>query len=103
MPVRVRWSAGNPFHSLQATSHALQPMQSVVSVKNPYCLPGTILQPAVNSDSSAIMPGKEDCGLSKARGCTFMASPDRSPYRPCAHDRQAPIDPQCDRSDPCAD
>src|SRR3984893_1654005 len=28
-------SAGNWFHSLQATSHALQPMQSVVSVKKP--------------------------------------------------------------------
>ena len=29
-------SAGNRFHSLHATSHALQPMHSVVSVKKPY-------------------------------------------------------------------
>ena len=28
-------SCGTPFHSLQATSHALQPMQIEVSVKNP--------------------------------------------------------------------
>src|SRR2546430_10359621 len=29
------FSAGSWFHSLHATSHALQPMQTVVSVKNP--------------------------------------------------------------------
>src|SRR5687768_8665984 len=28
-------SSGTPFHSLQATSHALQPMHTLVSVKNP--------------------------------------------------------------------
>ncbi len=27
--------SGSPFHSLQATSQALQPMQTLVSVKNP--------------------------------------------------------------------
>src|SRR5579864_9118957 len=31
------------FHSLQATSQALQPMQMLVSVKNPYCSPGVIV------------------------------------------------------------
>src|SRR5207244_10305971 len=29
------FSAGSWFHSLHATSHALQPMQTVVSAKNP--------------------------------------------------------------------
>src|SRR5262249_29040766 len=31
------------FHSLHATSHALQPMQTLVSVKNPYAWPAWIL------------------------------------------------------------
>ena len=35
MPSRFRPSSGTAFHSLQATSHALQPMQTEVSVKNP--------------------------------------------------------------------
>jgi hypothetical protein len=35
MPVRPMSSAGSAFHSLHATSQALQPMQSVVSVKKP--------------------------------------------------------------------
>src|ERR671923_1683477 len=33
---------GSWFHSLHATSHALHPMQTLVSVKNPYDLPGSI-------------------------------------------------------------
>ena len=35
LPVQLRPSSGTSFHSLQATSHALQPMQIEVSVKNP--------------------------------------------------------------------
>src|SRR4051812_34549208 len=35
IPVNSRPSSGTPFHSLQATSHALQPMHTDVSVKNP--------------------------------------------------------------------
>ncbi len=35
IPVSVRPSSGTLFHSLQATSQALQPMQTDVSVKNP--------------------------------------------------------------------
>src|SRR5579859_715519 len=35
MPSRFRPSSGTLFHSLQATSHALQPMQTEVSVKKP--------------------------------------------------------------------
>src|ERR1700730_8305678 len=35
LPVKVRPSLGNWFHCLHATSQALQPMQRVVSVKNP--------------------------------------------------------------------
>src|SRR5919202_4080566 len=34
-PVHTRPSSGTRFHSLQATSQALHPMQSDVSVKNP--------------------------------------------------------------------
>jgi hypothetical protein len=34
-PVKPMRSSGTPFHSLQATSQALQPMQIDVSVKNP--------------------------------------------------------------------
>jgi len=35
IPVRFRPSSGTWFHSLQATSQALQPMQTEVSVKKP--------------------------------------------------------------------
>jgi hypothetical protein len=35
IPVRFRPSSGTWFHSLQATSQALQPMQTDVSVKKP--------------------------------------------------------------------
>lgn len=35
MPVKFSPSSGTWFHSLHATSHALQPMQSEVSVKKP--------------------------------------------------------------------
>ena len=35
MPSRSSPSSGTAFHSLHATSHALQPMQTLVSVKNP--------------------------------------------------------------------
>src|SRR5690606_13911796 len=41
-PVKWKPSAGRLFHCLHATSHALQPMQSVVSVKKPYARPGVI-------------------------------------------------------------
>ncbi len=34
-PLSENPSSGNWFHSLQATSHALQPMQTDVSTKNP--------------------------------------------------------------------
>ena len=39
--MKPRPSSGTSFHSLQATSHALQPMQSVVSVKKPDPLLGS--------------------------------------------------------------
>src|SRR5919198_3682310 len=49
VPVLSRLSPRNPpgllgswFHSLHATSHALHPMQTLVSVKNPYDVPGEI-------------------------------------------------------------
>src|ERR1041385_592814 len=35
LPLQLKPSSGTPFHSLHATSHALQPMQSVESVKQP--------------------------------------------------------------------
>ncbi len=37
IPVKAKPSSGSWFHCLHATSHALQPMQSVVSVKKPHC------------------------------------------------------------------
>ena len=42
VPSRSKPSAGSWFHSLQATSQALQPMHTDVSVKNPIrgCWPG---------------------------------------------------------------
>src|SRR5215211_7189368 len=42
-PRKPRSLSGSWFHSLHATSHALQPMQTLVSVKNPYGLSGVIL------------------------------------------------------------
>src|SRR5437867_3336337 len=38
MPLKNRPSSGSWFHSLHATSHALHPMQTVVSVKKPLAL-----------------------------------------------------------------
>jgi len=38
MPLKKKPSSGNWFHCLQATSQALQPMQMVVSVKNPFAI-----------------------------------------------------------------
>src|SRR4051794_18071346 len=35
MPSRLNPLSGTPFHSLQATSHAMQPIQTLVSVKKP--------------------------------------------------------------------
>ena len=35
IPSRLNPSSGTPFHSLQATSHALHPMHTEVSVKKP--------------------------------------------------------------------
>src|SRR6187431_2657108 len=51
MPSRSSPLCGTPFHSLQATSQALQPMQTLVSVKNPIrgCSAG---QPASGAGSS---------------------------------------------------
>ena len=45
-------SSGTPFHSLQATSQALQPMQIEVSVKNPL-RGGGAAQPAAAPASGA--------------------------------------------------
>ena len=41
-PVKVNPSEGSSFHCLHATSHALQPMQSVVSVKKPVSLTASL-------------------------------------------------------------
>src|SRR5947209_4623829 len=49
MPVKANPSSGSWFHSLHATSHALQPMQTVVSVKNPFA-PMSGLFPFLRSD-----------------------------------------------------
>ncbi len=41
MPDSDMPSSGTSFHSLHATSHALQPMQTLVSVKNPFRFGGS--------------------------------------------------------------
>ena len=46
-PSISKWSAGTSFHSLQATSQALHPMQMLVSVKNP-CV-AVVVVPGVGS------------------------------------------------------
>jgi hypothetical protein len=46
MTVRPISSAGSAFHSLHATSQAMQPKQSEDSVKKPYDRPGSILLPS---------------------------------------------------------
>src|SRR4051794_15821945 len=55
MPLNTRPSSGMPFHSLHATSHALQPMHTLVSVKNPTrCVSsGVSSQPALTSHPPA--------------------------------------------------
>ena len=51
MPSRSKPDSGTAFHSLQATSQALQPMQTLVSVKNP--IRGRrVVQPASGAGSS---------------------------------------------------
>src|SRR5581483_2877108 len=64
-------------------------MQSEVSVKKPYCLPGAIVTPAVSSDSSAIGWRRTDSACSSARGwtgggCTTTALPPVSSPRQAA-------------------
>ena len=51
LPSRVKPSSGTAFHSLQATSHALQPMHTEVSVKKPLRF-GASVQPASGAGSS---------------------------------------------------
>src|SRR5438067_13207788 len=46
MPVNASPSSGNWFHCLHATSQALQPMHSVVSVKKPLAMVGQAVPPA---------------------------------------------------------
>ena len=47
-PSRLNPSSGTPFHSLHATSHALQPMHTDVSVKKPLRA-GASSQPALSA------------------------------------------------------
>lgn len=51
MPSRSSPEPGTSFHSLQATSHALQPMQTLVSVKKPI-RGGASVQPASGAGSN---------------------------------------------------
>src|SRR6476469_4254606 len=44
IPVNEKPSSGSWFHCLQATSHALQPMQTVVSVKTPLVITGRLFR-----------------------------------------------------------
>src|SRR5947199_3345239 len=53
-PVHTIPSSGTRFHSLQATSQALQPMQTEVSVKKP--TGGSASRPYVSTPSAVFMP-----------------------------------------------
>src|ERR1039457_2792934 len=61
-------SSGTEFHSLQATSHALQPMQTDVSVKNPI-RGGWLVCPACPAGSK---PGPPGSGWPSA-GCALIS------------------------------
>src|SRR5207302_11398184 len=62
MPSHSKPSSGTPFHSLHATSHALQPMQIDVSVKKPTRevvprAPGEVMRPSRISSGLGGDPG----------------------------------------------
>src|SRR5512133_1091709 len=65
LPVHAIPSSGTRFHSLQATSQALQPMHTVVSVKKP--MRGWICRPYVVCPSAATVPFHELAQLRPAR------------------------------------
>ena len=68
IPVKVSPSSGIAFHSLHATSQALQPMQTEVSVKNP-TRGGR--QPGVDlrwSRSASVMPARGRYSATSRRG-----------------------------------
>ena len=79
MPVKIRPSSGNWFHCLHATSHALQPMQSVVSVKKPFRCDrfGVSSRAAFRFERPGLGRGK--------RGSPFRCGPP-SPVRSCTRD-----------------
>src|SRR2546421_6996497 len=54
-PVQTRPSSGTRFHSLHATSHALQPMQTEVSVKKP--MRGLASSPYVSGQAAGFPVG----------------------------------------------
>src|SRR5215203_4922929 len=56
MPVKSRPSSGSWFHSLQATSQALQPMQIVLSVKKPTAISGLLV--LSNAGAGEAMPAR---------------------------------------------
>src|SRR6478752_4852121 len=64
-PSRLNPSSGTPFHSLHATSHALQPMQTDVSVKNPMRA-GASDHPALDATCGSgpdSCPTQSSCGV----------------------------------------
>src|SRR5919106_454158 len=87
MPSRFRPSSGTPFHSLQATSQALQPMQTLVSVKKPI-RGGASRQPASGAGSSGPyrLVGPTISGLRLAGTRTGLGRWER-----CGHDRGAVV------------
>src|SRR5947209_19874398 len=57
MPVNVSPSSGSWFHCLHATSHALQPIHRVVSVKNPLFTGFPLGVPGAMENESGCMSG----------------------------------------------
>src|ERR671935_1020239 len=103
-PVQTRPSSGTSFHSLQATSHALQPMQTEVSVKNP--IRSRASSPYVDGHSGVsttypLIPRPATCYLlSRGSGIPqrIRAALGLGAYAPAGHHSSPPSPPGCGRS-----
>ena len=78
---------GSWFHSLQATSQALQPMQSVVSVKKPRCAPW----PALLSEPHEVRHDLGESALLACRGRAAAPPARRPPGRARAPRRRSTV------------
>src|SRR5205823_4308700 len=80
IPLNENPSSGNWFHCLHATSHALQPMHTVVSVKNP-----TVIAPAALAGcrpSTPSTPGSTRSDRPRTRSARWPSHRARDPMNP---------------------